>query len=101
MARFLRAAAWGTSVFSVATLTIDSPRRLFGIGLFTALLNPKIAVMYVSLIPQFESPAAGDVALRGFALGGAQICVSLTVNLRGRGGGFAPRAARPHADCTW
>ena len=71
----------GTSVFSVVTLNVDSPRRLFGMGLLTALLNPKIAVMYVSLIPQFENPAAGHVALQGFALGGAQICVSLTVNL--------------------
>ena len=46
----------------------------------TALLNPKIAVMYLSLIPQFERPAVGHLALQGFALGAIQILVSLTVN---------------------
>ena len=33
----------GRSPFQLRTLDHDSPRRLFGMGLFTALLNPKIA----------------------------------------------------------
>jgi threonine/homoserine/homoserine lactone efflux protein len=32
------------------------------------------------LIPQFERPAAGHLALQGFTLGALQILVSLTVN---------------------
>ncbi len=71
----------GASVFAPRAMAADSPRRLFSMGLLTALLNPKIAVMYLSLIPQFEHPAAGHLAVQGFALGGVQIAVSLTVNL--------------------
>lgn len=70
----------GTSVFEPTPLAADSPRRLFGMGLLTALLNPKIAIMYLSLIPQFEHPAAGHLLLQGFTLGGLQIAVSLSIN---------------------
>lgn len=59
----------------------DRPRRLFAMGLLTNLLNPKIAVMYLSLIPQFVVPARGHVLAQGFLLGAVQIAVALTVNL--------------------
>jgi threonine/homoserine/homoserine lactone efflux protein len=71
----------GTSLFEPTRLENDSRRRLFTMGFLTNLLNPKCAVMYLSLIPQFERPAQGHLALQGFALGGIQIAVSLTVNL--------------------
>jgi len=70
----------GVSIFAPTRLSHDSGRRLFSMGLMTALLNPKIAVMYLSLIPQFERPAAGHLALQGFTLGAIQILMSLTVN---------------------
>ncbi len=59
----------------------DRPGRLFAMGLLTNLLNPKIAVMYLSLIPQFVVPARGHVLAQGFLLGAVQIVVALTVNL--------------------
>jgi threonine/homoserine/homoserine lactone efflux protein len=71
----------GLSVFEPTTLAPDSHRRLFVMGLTTNLLNPKIAIMYLSLIPQFEHPAAGHLVLQGFTLGAVQIVVALTVNL--------------------
>jgi threonine/homoserine/homoserine lactone efflux protein len=40
----------------------------------------EIAVVYVSLLPQFVSPARGHVAAQSFALGLTQITVAITVN---------------------
>ncbi|MEU9712117.1 MULTISPECIES: LysE family translocator [unclassified Streptomyces] len=71
----------GVPVFAPREMPHDSARRLFGMGLMTNLLNPKIAIMYLSLIPQFISLEAGDVLLQGFLLGSVQIVVALTVNL--------------------
>lgn len=70
----------GTSVFAVRELPTDPPHRLFLMGLLTNLLNPKIAVLYVSLLPQFIDPVRGPVALQSLLLGLTQITVALTVN---------------------
>lgn len=75
-----RALRGGASVFERVELTPDSPRRLFTMGLLTNLLNPKAAVMYASLIPQFIDLRAGHLFAQGLALGSVQIAVSLTVN---------------------
>jgi threonine/homoserine/homoserine lactone efflux protein len=70
----------GQSPFQVKALPVDSPRRLFAMGFLTNLLNPKIAMLYLSLLPQFIDPAAGHVFAQSIALGFTQIAVSLTVN---------------------
>jgi threonine/homoserine/homoserine lactone efflux protein len=70
----------GLSVFETQRLARQSRSRLFGMGLLTNLLNPKAAIMYLALIPQFIRPAAGHVMVQGFILGGIQITVSMIVN---------------------
>jgi threonine/homoserine/homoserine lactone efflux protein len=46
----------GASPFQVRNLPVDSHRRLFSMGLLTSLLNPKVAALYLSLLPQFIDP---------------------------------------------
>lgn len=70
----------GASPFQVRNLPVDSPRRLFSMGLLTNLLNPKIAALYLSLLPQFIDPAAGHVLGQTVILGMTQIAISLTIN---------------------
>ena len=70
----------GRSAFQVKNLPPDSPRKLFMMGFMTNLLNPKIAVMYLSLLPQFIQPAHGSVLGQALVLGGVQIAISVVVN---------------------
>ncbi len=70
----------GSSPFQIEHLPIDSPRKLFAMGFLTNLLNPKIAVMYLSLLPQFIDPANGSVLSQALVLGSVQIVISVIVN---------------------
>ncbi|WP_431824434.1 LysE family translocator [Burkholderia sp. F1] len=70
----------GRSAFAVRDLPVDTPRKLFGMGFVTNLANPKIAVMYLSLLPQFITPGHGSVLAQSLALGSVQISISLAVN---------------------
>ncbi len=70
----------GRSPFAVQQLPVDSPRRLFAMGFMTNLLNPKAALLYLSLLPQFIVPEAGSVFTQAVILGSVQIAISLSVN---------------------
>ena len=70
----------GRSPFQVRALPKDGPKKLYLMGLLTNLLNPKVAVLYLSLLPQFIDPAAGNVLGQAVVLGATQITVSVTVN---------------------
>lgn len=70
----------GRSPFQVRDLPADSPRKLFAMGFVTNMLNPKIAVLYLSLLPQFINPQQGHVLEQSLVLGSVQIAFSLAVN---------------------
>jgi len=71
----------GRSPFQVRDLPKDSPRKLFMMGFVTNLLNPKVAVMYLSLLPQFIDPSHhASVLAQSLVLGCTQIVISVSVN---------------------
>ncbi|MGC7402538.1 LysE family translocator [Pandoraea pneumonica] len=70
----------GRSPFEVRALPRDSNRRLFLMGLFTSVLNPKIAMLYLALLPQFVHPEHGSVLTQSLLLGTTQIVLSVLVN---------------------
>ena len=72
----------GKNIFDVEqTLKIDKPSKLFSIGFLTNVLNPKVAVFYLSLFPQFIKPMHGSVLLQSLTLGTTQLIVSFLNNL--------------------
>lgn len=69
----------GRSAFDPAELAPIRPVRLFSMGLVTNLLNPKIALLYAALLPQFIDPAH-TVWPQFLLLGSVQIIIAVTVN---------------------
>lgn len=70
----------GASPFAPRPLPPDSPARLFQMGFLTNALNPKMAVFYLSIFPQFVHPENGHVFLQSVLLGLTQMTISFAVN---------------------
>ena len=70
----------GRSPFQVKKLQVDGPRKLFAMGFVTNLLNPKIAMLYLALLPQFIDPTVGSVLMQSLVLGSIQTVISIGIN---------------------
>lgn len=85
-AAYLMYLAWtmlrpgGRSPFDPEEVAPHSNRRLFTMGLVTNLLNPKIALLYAALLPQFIDPSRGPAWQQFLILGLVQIAIAVAVN---------------------
>ncbi|MEO8305246.1 MAG: LysE family translocator [Betaproteobacteria bacterium] len=64
-------------IFAPRALPDAAPLRLFRMGLLTSILNPKVALFYLALFPQFVEPARGSVLAQSLVLGLVQIAIAL------------------------
>ncbi len=52
----------------------------FSQGLLVQVLNPKVAIFFLALMPQFVDPATGPVALQILVLGGLMAVLGLAID---------------------
>ncbi|QJE03541.1 LysE family translocator [Massilia forsythiae] len=65
----LRSRGGGAVSAARSTGMAESPRRLFLKGVFANAINPKVALFFLSFLPQFVAPARGDANLQTALLG--------------------------------
>ena len=57
----------------------DNPGKLFSIGFLTNVLNPKVALFYVSFFPLFIKPGHGSVMSQSLQLGATHVIICFSV----------------------
>jgi threonine/homoserine/homoserine lactone efflux protein len=85
-AAYLLWLAWSTLrggglAFAATPLAPVPGGTLLRQGFVAAVLNPKVAVFYLSLFPQFIDPHAGPVLGQSLVLGGVQLITAAAVDL--------------------
>jgi threonine/homoserine/homoserine lactone efflux protein len=76
--------AWGKEAETAPEQAGDSdirPGQAFRRGLITNLLNPKAAVFYVAVLPDFIQPGRGSVAMQTLALSALYVGIATLVHL--------------------
>jgi len=71
----------GGGLFARRDLPEVSPATLFRTGMLTSILNPKVALFYLALFPQFVDPARGSVLAQSLFLAAVQIAIDATGDL--------------------
>jgi threonine/homoserine/homoserine lactone efflux protein len=78
--------AWATvrgargAAFAPVALPHAPDRTLFRQGMLSSVLNPKVALFYLALLPQFIDPAQGSVLAQSLVLGVVQIAIAAVVD---------------------
>ncbi|AOK06453.1 LysE family translocator [Burkholderia sp. AU19243] len=70
----------GRSPFDVKALPSEHPLRLLAMGATTSVLNPKLAMLFVSLLPQFIDYRHGSVFGQSLLLGSLLIAAFAAAN---------------------
>lgn len=64
----------------VIETAIPSNRSVFRNGMITNILNPKVALIFIAIIPQFLENEIGNIALQSIVLGNVMISISFIIN---------------------
>jgi threonine/homoserine/homoserine lactone efflux protein len=70
----------GGGLFARRDLPPVQPAVLFRTGVVTSILNPKVALFYVALFPQFVDPSRGSVLGQSLLLAAIQIVVDAFID---------------------
>lgn len=73
--------ATGSPALQMQRLAAAPAARLFGTGFVVNLLNPKVALFYLALFPNFLQPQRGSLLCQSLQLGALQIAISGAVTL--------------------
>jgi len=71
----------GGGLFARRDLPPVAAAVLYRTGILTSILNPKVALFYLALFPQFVDPARGSVLLQSLILAAVQIVIAATGDL--------------------
>lgn len=86
-AAYLMFLAWqavrpgGRSPFQVAALPTRGHGTVFAMGVVTTLLNPKAALLYLALLPQFVVPGQGSVLSQTLVLGLIHVALNVALGI--------------------